>query len=175
MPAAQEIARELLHCFAANVVARRSPSTYGEYAHAIGRDPADYGIAVGQAMHVLGALFVFRQIPVAPLYWVRRADNAYRGIFESDDLERHFIIESGDIDVMYVVSREYHYSMAEFEELDQRLQTAFDSGKAAKWSPHMLWRAAFSTSVPGSDLTVYRRAMARYHQIFAQLKSERDG
>jgi len=77
-----------------NVVARRPPMTYGQYAAAIEHPPARYGLAVGKAMHAIGALCVVRQLPVAPLYWVQRADGEHRGVFEQDAIERQYIVES---------------------------------------------------------------------------------
>ena len=122
MASAYEIAAGVLRSFSANVVARRPPMTYGQYAAAIGRIPAHYGLAVGKAMHAIGALCVIRQVPVAPLYWVQRVDGAERRIFESDQLEHKYIIESKDIDIMYVVSREYSYTNEEFVGIESDLQ-----------------------------------------------------
>ena len=68
MPSAHEIALDVLRSFGPNVVAHRPPWTYGQYANAIGRDPAEYGLAIGKSMHAIGALCVIRQLPVAPLY-----------------------------------------------------------------------------------------------------------
>ena len=45
-------------------------------------------------MHAIGALCVVRQLPVAPLYWVQRADGEHRGVFEQDAIERQYIVES---------------------------------------------------------------------------------
>ena len=96
MATAHEIALDVLRSFGPNVVARRPSLTYGQYATAIGRSPAEYGLAIGKAMHAIGAACVIRQVPVAPLFWVRRADDEPRGIFESDPLERQYIID-GDV------------------------------------------------------------------------------
>ena len=130
MASAHEIAADILRSFGPNVVARRPPMTYGQYASAIVRDPAEYGLAVSKAMHAIGALCVIRRVPVALLFWVRRADEGHRGIFESDTLERQYIIESKDIDTMYVVSREYHYTTEEFEGLEAALRKSLASGNS---------------------------------------------
>lgn len=173
MPSAHEIALELLHAFGANVVARRRPSTYGQYASSIGRAPEKYGLAIGKAMHGIGALCVVRQLPVAPLYWVQRADKERRAVFESDPLESQYIIESGDIDVMYVVAREYLYSEDEFLGLENALRKSLENGRLSAWSPHALWHLTFVKKPKGSELTYYQRAMAHYRELFEKIKTEK--
>ena len=173
MASAHEIALDVLRSFGPNVVARRSPMTYGQYAHAIGRDPQEYGLAIGKAMHAIGALCVVRQLPVAPLFWVQRADGEHRGIFESDPLERRIIIQSKDIDTMYVVAREYQYSIKEFEGLESALKKSLDSGRISHWSPHEIWRLTFTSKPNGQERTYYERAMARYREIFETFKAEK--
>lgn len=173
MASAHEIAADVLRSFGPNVVARLAPRTYGQYAGAVGRSGAEYGLAVGKAMHAIGALCVIRQVPVAPLYWVRRADDGYRGIFESDLLERQHIIESKDIDTMYVVAREYHYSTEEFAGIETALRKSLAAGNVAMWSPHDIWRLAFLKCPKNSSLTYYQRAMSRYRELFTQIKSQK--
>jgi hypothetical protein len=173
MPSAHEIALDVLRSFGPNVVARRHPLTYGQYAAAIGRDPAEYGLAIGKAMHAIGALCVVRQIPVAPLYWVRRANGEDRGIFESDPLERHHIVESGDINTMYVVAREYQYSASEFEGLEAVLKKFLASGNGTKWSPHEIWHLTFNAKPKESNVTYYEQAMSRYRALFEQIKAQK--
>lgn len=148
--------------------------TYGQYASAIGRDPAVYGLAVGKAMHAIGALCVIRQVPVAPLFWVRRADDGYRGIFESDARERQYIVDSNDIEAMYVVSREYHYTKAEFAGIETALRTSLASGNVSKWSPHQIWHLTFVSCPKDSALTYYERAMQRYRELLNDMKSHRN-
>jgi hypothetical protein len=147
--------------------------TYGQYASAIGRDPAKYGLAVGKAMHAIGALCIIRQLPVAPLFWVRRADDGYRGIFESDARERQYILESEDIDTMYVVSREYHYTGEEFTALEVALRKSLASGNVSKWSPHQIWHSTFVKCPKDNPLTYYERAMSRYRDLFNQMKNQK--
>jgi len=175
MASAHEIAVDVLHSFGMNVVARRPPMTYGQYAALIGRKPAEYGLAVGKAMHAIGALCVIRQLPVAPLYWVERADGGHRGIFESDPLERQHIIETRDIDVMYVVAREYTYSSLEFNELESALRKSLASGSVSNWSPHEIWRLTFQKTPKDSPLTYYQRAMDRYRKLFGEIKAQKGG
>lgn len=173
MASAHEIALEVLQTFGPNVVAQKPPMTYGQYATSIGRNAAEYGLAVGKAMHAIGALCVIRQVPVAPLFWARRADAEHRGIFESDVLERQYIIESKDIDTMYVVSREYQYTTEEFVGIENALRKSLASGNAAKWSPHDIWHLTFFKKPKDSQLTYYERAMTRYREFFIQIKSEK--
>lgn len=171
MPSAHEIAADVLRTFGPNVVARRSPLTYGQYASAIGRNPAEYGLAVGKAMHAIGALCVVRQLPVAPLFWVRNSNDEPRGIFESDPLEHRYIVESKDIDTMYVVAREYSYSTEEFSGLEDALRKSLSAGHVSGWSPHELWHLTFSKRPKASSVTYYERAMARYRDLFARIKA----
>lgn len=173
MASAHEIAADVLRSFGPNVVARRSPMTYGQYAQAIGRSAAEYGLAVGKAMHAIGALCVIRQVPVAPLFWVRRADDGHRGVFESDALERHYIIESNDIDTMYVVSREYRYTTEEFSALEAALRKSLASGNVANWSPHEIWHLTFFKCPKGSAITYYQRAMNHYRDLFSHIKAQK--
>ncbi len=173
MASAHEIALKVLRSFGPNVAARRPPITYGQYAALINRDPAEYGLAIGQAMHAIGAICVLRQLPVAPLFWVRRSDNEPSGVFENDPYERHYIVDSKDIDTMYVVAREYEYSQEEFTDLELRLEKSLASGNVLKWSPHEIWHLTFHKKPEGSDLTYYERAMARYRILFEQIKSKK--
>lgn len=174
MASAYEIAADVLKVFSENLVARRAPKSYGQYASAINKRPAEYGLAVGKAMHAIGALCVVRQIPVAPLFWVRRDDNGYRGIFESDQLERQYIIESGDFDLMYVVAREYTYQAEELDGLGRALARSLASGNILNWSPHKLWHLTFQTKVKDSEQTVYERAISRYRELFSAIKTEKE-
>lgn len=173
MPSAHEIALDVLRSFGPNVVARRPPWTYGQYANAIGRDPAEYGLAIGKSMHAIGAICVIRQLPVAPLFWVRRADDEPRRIFETDALERLHIVDTKDIDTMYVVAREYHYSRDEFTGLEAALGKSLASGRVANWSPHEIWHLTFFKKPTDSALTYYERAMNRYRELFDLIKSQR--
>jgi hypothetical protein len=173
MASAHEIALEVLRSFGPNVVAGRAPMTYGQYAHAIGKDPQEYGLAIGQAMHAIGALCVVRQLPVAPLFWVQRASGEHQGIFENNPLERQKIIHTKDIDTMYVVAREYKYSIKEFEKLESALKKSLDSGRISNWSPHEIWRLTFTSKPDGVELTYYERAMARYRELFEAIKVEK--
>lgn len=171
MPIAHEIAAKVLPIFGKNVVAKKA-WTYGQYAHAIGREPAEYGQAIGKAMHAIGALCVIKELPVAPLHWVKRAGGGYRKIFESDPIERKYIIESNDIKVMYIVSREYRYTMRDFELLENTFNESLESGLLYKISLHELWHLTFKEKVEGLSKTYYERAMEKYHILLSQFQSQ---
>ena len=172
MATGQELALQLLSVFAENVVARHSPKTYGYYAKLIGRDPAKEAISIGPAMHAIGAVCVIQQLPVAPLHWVVRAEGEPRQVFASDVLESHHILDRQRFDTMYVVAREYRYSMAEFEKLQQAMKTLID--KAPRdWTPHFLWHLAIVKKPKGEDQTYLERAMLKYETLLAEFKAER--
>lgn len=172
MATGQELALQLLPLFAENVVARRSPKTYGYYAKLIGRDPAKEAISIGPAMHAIGAVCVIQQLPVAPLYWVVRAQGEPRQVFANDILESHHILEQGRFDTLYVVAREYRYSMAEFEKLQQAMEKLIAKAPS-DWTPHFLWHLAIVKKPKGEDQTYLERAMHRYDTLLAEFKAER--
>ena len=170
MATGKELALQLLPAFAENVVARRSPMTYGFYAKAIGRDPAKEAISIGPAMHAIGAVCVIQQLPVAPLYWVTREAGEPRQVFASDVLESHHILDRGRFDTMYVVAREYRYSMAEFERLQQAMEKLINKAPP-DWTPHFLWRLAIVKKPKGEDQTYLERAMSRYEALLAACRT----
>jgi hypothetical protein len=172
MATGQELALQLLPFFAENVVARHSPRSYGYYAKLIGRDPAKEAISIGPAMHAIGAVCVIQQLPVAPLHWVIRAKGEPRQVFASDVLESHHILERGRFDTMYVVAREYRYSIAEFERLQQAMEKLINKAPP-DWTPHFLWHLAIIKKSKGEDQTFLERAMSRYELLQAQFKEER--
>lgn len=172
MATGQELALRLLPLLAENVVARHSPKTYGYYAKLIGRDPAKEAIAIGPAMHAIGAVCVIQQLPVAPLYWVVRAQGKPRQVFANDLLESHHIRDKGRFDIMYVVAREYRYSMAEFERLQQTMERLIAKAPP-DWTPHFLWHLAIVRKPKGEDQTYLERAMFQYDTLLAEFKAER--
>jgi hypothetical protein len=172
MATGQELALQLLPVFAENVVARNKPQTYGFYAKQIGRDPAKGAISLGPAMHAIGAVCVIQQLPVAPLHWVVRAQGEPRQVFANDPLEAQEILKKERFDTMYVVAREYRYTMAEFDKVRQNLEKLI-SKAPPDWSPHFLWHLAIVKKPRGEALTYLERAMARYSTLLAELKAER--
>lgn len=173
MATGHELALQLLPAFAENVVARHPPRTYGFYAKLIGRDPATEAISIGPAMHAIGAVCVIQQLPVAPLYWVTREEGEPRQVFASDTLESHHILDLGRFDTMFVVAREYRYSMAEFERLQKAMEKVLTGKAPASWTPHFLWHMAIVKKPKGESHTFLERAMSRYEMLFAKLKEER--
>src|SRR3989442_1056141 len=115
MPSAREIALEVLPHFKENVLAGRVLS-YGVYAKAIGRDVATESMVVGQAMHAIGGMCAFAAIPVAPLHFVQRADEGWRGIFESDSSERIHVLPHYDL--LYLAARVHTYTEDDFRKLE---------------------------------------------------------
>jgi len=109
MATAHEIALQLLPWFAENVVARNPPLSYGYYAGKIGRDPAKEAIIVGHAMHAIGAVCVIRQLPVAPLHYVKRMDGEARQVFASNKLEADYVLRH--VGKMRIVAREYRFTV----------------------------------------------------------------
>lgn len=174
MSISNEIALDLLRVFGQNVLSHRV-RTYGDYAHLIGRMGASDGLAVGKAMHAIGAVCVVEQLPVAPLFWVESANGAGKSVFESDPDERRYVIEAGNYDTMYVVAREYSYTREEFDRLESRVTKLLATDEPAKWSPHRLWRVVFRTKPKGSPETYFERAMARYREINETLRAARAG
>jgi hypothetical protein len=144
MSSAFEIALDVLNAFAPNVIARKSPMSYGKYAALIGRTPSKDALAVGKAMHAIGAVCVVRALPVAPLYWVESEAGGEKGVFESDALERQFVLNPGHFGTMYVVAREYRYTAQDFQGVEKALRVALKN--PSKWSPHKLWHKAFCVS-----------------------------
>jgi hypothetical protein len=173
MSSAFEIAFDVLSAFGQNVVARKPPLSYGSYARLIGRAPSKDGLAIGKAMHAIGAICVVRALPVAPLHWVKREGNGERHVFESDPLERHYILEQSHYDTMFVVAREYRYSEQDFDGIEKALRVALASENPRKWSPHKLWHRTFVTRPKDSELTYFELAMRRYEKLLAEFRAER--
>jgi hypothetical protein len=119
MSSAREIAADILPHFATAVVARKQ-HTYAHYTRLIGRNPGNESMITGPAMHLIGALCVISQVPVAPLYWVKRSDGEEQQVFASDPFEAEHVLPHRN--TMYVVSREHSYSQSDFEGISRRLQ-----------------------------------------------------
>lgn len=132
MADAREIALSLLPIFQSNVLARRR-LTYGFYARAIGLDPATDAPAIGPPMHAIGAACVLANIPVAPLYYVKRADRESARVFESNDIERRHVQPHRGI--LYVAAREYSFTADEFHRVERGLRDVIPR----VWSPHRIW------------------------------------
>lgn len=107
MTSSIEYAVEVLPYFKANVLEKRA-HTYGYYAAEIGLNPTKEALLVGQAMHIIRAACIMSGVPVAPLYYVKRHDGKRRNVFESDDLERRFVLPHNRL--LRVTARDYDFS-----------------------------------------------------------------
>lgn len=136
----------------------------------IGRDPIKEAISIGPAMHAIGAVCVIQQLPVAPFYWVTRVDGESRQVFASDILQSQHILDMGRFDTMYVVAREYRYSMAEFLKLQNAMEILINKAPA-NWTPHFLWHMAIVQKPKGEAHTYLERAMLRYENLLAEFKA----
>lgn len=166
MASAREIALGILDKFEERVIAR-GVSTYGMYAAIAGKDPTKAAMVVGPAMHAIGAACVFVCVPVAPLYYVKRADGFWRGVFEEDPLESRDVLPHYDL--LYVTAREYRYSAEEFG----RIRKALAEVVPNDWSPHIMWHVAISTKPKGFEMTYFERALRRYQELFDAMRAER--
>jgi hypothetical protein len=166
MTTAREIALEVLPHFAKNVLAGYVFS-YGHYAAVTGRSAAKESMALGKAMHAIGAACVFAKIPVAPLYFVKRADNQDPQVFVSDPLENQCVI--GYYDTLFVAAREYRYNEQDFRRIEVSLRETIPNW----WSPHQMWHVAVAAKPKGSNETYFERALAVYKGIIENERQAR--
>lgn len=170
MPTAREIALEFLPHFKESVLAKRV-LPYGWYAEKIGRNPARESMVVGMGMHAIGAACVFAKIPIAPLYYVRRADIGWRGVFTSDLVEKEHVLPHYDL--LEVTAREYKYADAELAKLDRALREVLPKILPKDYlSPHDLWHFSIYFKLK-SGSTPWLDALAHYNQIMKTLCANR--
>ena len=161
---------EVLPQFAQNVLAQQV-HTYGYYAHSIGRDSAKEGVVVGKAMHAIGAACVFTLVPVAPLYYVERADGEWRGVFQEDAQKRNLVLPHYDL--LSVTAREYRYSEGDFDKIARALREVPPKYlKPMQLSPHHMWHVALQNKIKDGG-TFFERALAEYRRIFNEEKARR--
>jgi hypothetical protein len=167
MPAAREIALELLPAFIESVLAKRVYA-YGTYAAKIGRNSAKESMVVGMGMHAIGAACVFAMVPIAPLYYVKRQDSAWRGVFEADPVEAVHVLPHYDL--LYVTAREHEYTATEMAKLDRALRDTLPKILPDDYlSPHDLWRFAIYYKLKNGS-TPWLEAIAHYEQIKDQIR-----
>lgn len=166
MASARQLALDVLPHFAEAVLCG-NVLPYGYYAKAIGRSIAEDSIAIGHAMHAIGGVCVYAQIPVAPLYFVRRADRSWRGVFESDPLESERVLPH--YDTLYASAKVYKYTSNDFTRVERGLREVVPN----KWSPHFVWHFAVVNKPKGSDETYFQRALRNYVQIIEEAKANR--
>lgn len=168
MASARDIAIEVLPYFAKNVLAGRV-HPYGVYAKDIGRDPSIESMVIGKAMHAIGAVCVLAMVPVAPLYFVRRADGEWPGIFESDYAESTYVLPHYDL--LYVTAREFHYSENDFARVEKGLREVLPK-LSDDFSPHDVWRWAIYTKL-NNGTTPLERALEKYQVLREELRSKK--
>jgi len=169
MAKAQDIAAELLPHFKRNVLDRRV-CTYGSYAAQVGRDPATNGLAIGQAMHAIGAVCVLRLLPIAPHFFVEATNGNQRQVFESNDLEAALVLPH--FDLLYVVARDYTYTVQDLDGLENGLKKGWIDGRLDK-SLHALWKTILCSRPEGSARTRFEMALDRYREIIQSLRSSK--
>ena len=167
MATAREVAIEVLPHFARHVLSGDVRS-YGVYANAIGRNPAKEGPVIGQAMHAIGGVCVLVGIPVAPLYFVERADGEWRGVFESDPDEQLDVLPHYDL---LLVTAIYKYQEKDFERIARAMRETLPKYlRPDQLSPHDIWHLAITEKRKDST-TPLQRALVKYRAIFDAAES----
>jgi hypothetical protein len=130
-------------------------------------------MVVGPAMHLIGALCIICQLPVAPLYWVTRADNEPKDVFASDVMEAKHVLPHHS--TLYVVSRDYGYSRADFDAISRRLKKMLLETEKypSDWTPHFMWHQVILKHPKNSTQTYFERALQRYESLFEELRTQR--
>ncbi|HSV50735.1 MAG TPA: hypothetical protein VLJ57_01360 [Burkholderiaceae bacterium] len=173
MATSLQIACEVLPHFEANALNGHT-RTYGFYAQAIGRNPAKDAMAIGKAMHIIGAACIMAAVPVAPIHFVDRADGEWRGIFERSALERTYLLPHWD--VLVVSSRAHKYTSDEFRTmailLNDRVPTVFPEDMQ---TPDKIWQILIPMRDhrANGERTLLQTALIRYEQIIAEAKARR--
>jgi hypothetical protein len=167
---AREIAALVLPHFSEAVLARRQ-RTYGDYAKLIGLDPATHGIAVGPPMHLIGALCVIKQIPVAPLFYVMRNDKERKTVFAADPIESRYVLPHHEL--LYVLSREHVYQKAEFNLISKALDKIIRDNWPPTYTPHDIWHKIALTRPKNSENTYLERALGTYQAELEAIRKKR--
>lgn len=170
MSTAREIAARVLPHFAEAVLARKQ-RTYGDYAKLIGLDPATHGIAIGPSMHLIGAICVIKQIPVAPLFYVKRSDKERKTVFASDPIEAHYVLPHHEM--LYVLSREHVYSTSEFDRISRALEKIIRDMWPPNYTPHHMWHQIALKRPKGSEHTFLQRALVTYKSELEDIRKRR--
>ncbi len=166
MSSAREIALAVLPHFRSSVLARRAHN-YGYYAAAIGRNPKTESMVIGPAMHAIGGICAIAGIPIAPLFFVKRQDGAWRKIFEEDPLESRDVLPHYKI--LYVTARDHPYSEKEFERIAKGLNEVVPKD----WGPHLIWHVAVATKPKNSEETYWERSLRKYQQLYEDSKAKK--
>ena len=155
MASARDIAIDLLPHFEESVLGGHV-RTYGYFAGKIGLDPAKKSMVIGPPMHAIGGTCAIAAIPVAPLHFVRRADGAWRGVFEEDASESIHVLPH--YNVLYIAAREHKYTEQEFKRLGRGLKEVIPK----HWAPHFIWHIAIYRKPKDSTQTYFERALESY-------------
>jgi hypothetical protein len=168
MATAREIALEVLPHFKENILAGRV-LTYGVYARAIGRKPSKDAMAIGKAMHIIGATCVLARIPIAPLHYVSRADHEWRGIFESDSIEQRYVLPHYDL--LLVTARVYRYTEEDFRRIEKGLREVIPRYIPRHLSsPHQVWHIVALNKLDDGR-SILDVALEAYREILAGANS----
>jgi len=167
MPTAREIALELLPSFTANVL-KKSVCSYGWYAAKIDRNPSKESMVVGMGMHAIGAACVFAKVPIAPLHYVKRDDDGWRGVFERDPVENVHVLPHYNL--LYVTAREHNYTAAKMAKLDRALRDVLPRILPEDYlSPHQLWQFTIYYNLKSGG-TPWLEALAHYNKLMETLR-----
>ncbi len=124
-------------------------------------------------MHAIGAVCVLTTIPIAPLYFIRRADGEWRGVFASDASETVHVLPHYDL--LYVTARVFKYSENDFARVEKGLKEILPKHfRSDQLSPHDIWHWAIYTKLKDGS-TPFERALAKYREIFENAKVARNG
>lgn len=163
-----DLAIQVLPHLSAN--ARRGQTwqqTYGYYASTVGLDPVKNGMAIGMAMHVIGAGCIFAKVPVAPIHYVERADGEWQGIFESSYSEKTKVLPYWN--VLATSARIHIYTEEDFERVRIALSSVLPKHLPSLNSPRKLWHfIAVKEVLPG--ITWLQRAVSSYEEVIAGRK-----
>lgn len=172
MPKSLELALQVLPHLSENACKGQAwQRTYGHYATAIGLDPSENGLAIGMAMHTIGAGCIFAKVPVAPIYYVERADGEWRGIFESEYSEKTLVLPNWN--VLSVSARVHPYTVADFERVHKALSTVLPKHLPNVNTPKKLWQFIVRReATPG--VTWLQRALASYGQVIDAERERRN-
>lgn len=172
MATAREVAIEVLPYFEQSVLAGHV-LPYGHYAAGIGRDAAKESMVIGQAMHAIGGVCALCGIPIAPLFFIKRSDGEWRGVFEGNASERQHVLPHYDL--LYVTAREYKYTNKDFQRLKRGLTEVLPKHLGPdQLSQHDIWHVAIFSKLKDGT-TPFERAVSKYKEIYAEAKASKRG
>jgi hypothetical protein len=172
MATAREVAIEVLPYFEQSVLAGHV-LPYRYYASSIGRDAAKESMVIGQAMHAIGGVCALCAIPIAPLFFIKRSDDEWRGIFEGNPSEQQYVLPHYDL--LYVTAREYKYTAKDFQRLSHGLKEVLPKHLGPdQLSQHDIWRVVIHSKLQDGT-TPLDRAILKYKEIYAEAQKTKRG